>query len=639
MKKSKSLPDTNFFKIQLRRIGSFPGHIQYSINRVGGIHKMLIKALKIFRHEGLSGIRARFKKIVKLRENKGNKAYQKWIKNYDTLTVKTKARMRGLIKKNSSKPLISILITISNTKSEWLIEAVESIRNQVYPHWELSISVGASIHSDIRPILERYAAKDRRIKIAISPNHTSPSVLSNLPLKLVKGAWIILLNSDDQLSEQALFWIVRAINENPQGKLIYSDEDEIDEISRRKCPHFKTDWNVDLFYSTNFMAHSAVYNAKLLKKVGGFRPGFEGAQEFDLALRCLERIKPNQICHIPRILYHWRTPLLNTPKSAENKAASQLAGQKALNEHFKRQHINAKVETTEVGLRVRYSLPPQPPLVSLIIPTRNGFKLIKTCIDSILKKTTYPHYEIIVVDNGSDDPKTLGYLKELEGKVRIIRDDRPFNYSALNNMAVKSAKGEIVGLINNDLEVISPDWLSEMVSHALRPEIGAVGARLWYPNNTLQHGGVIIGIGGVAGHGHKHITRSDFGYFGRAVSTQALSAVTAACLVVRKSIYNEVGGLNEKNLKVAYNDVDFCLRIQEKGYRNLFTPYAELYHHESATRGYENNPEKRRRLQTEIDYMYERWGDQLLNDPAYNPNLTLKFENFSYAWPPRIKTI
>ena len=277
-------------------------------------------------------------------------------------------------------------------------------------------------------------------------------------------------------------------------------------------------------------------------------------------------------------------------------------------------------------------------MVSLIIPTKNGLHLLRKCVEGILEKTTYPNYEILIVNNGSDDPTILQYLDKLQidNRVRVVHDDRPFNYSALNNAAVKLANGTVVGLLNNDLEVISPDWLSEMVSIAMQPGIGAVGAKLWYPNETLQHGGVLLGIGGVANHAHLNILRNMHGYFARASLAQSFSAVTAACLVIQKKIYDQVDGLNETDLQIAFNDVDFCLRIREKGYRNVWTPYAELYHHESATRGYEDTPEKQARFAKEVQYMQECWSELLLNDPAYSPNLTLDYVDFSLAWPPRI---
>jgi len=315
------------------------------------------------------------------------------------------------------------------------------------------------------------------------------------------------------------------------------------------------------------------------------------------------------------------------------------ASKRAISEHLERRNVAGRVQRLEhLGMyRVRYELPMPMPLVSLIIPVRNELKLTQACITSILRKTTYDNYEILVVDNGSDDKRVLNYLQSLKSdpRIRIIRDDRPFNFPALNNAAVKEARGEVLALVNNDIEVISADWLSEMVSHAVRSEIGAVGARLLYPDGTLQHGGVILGIGGVAGHANKGLLRYKNGYFCRAVIIQSVSAVTAACLVIRKELYEKVGGFNE-DLRVAFNDIDFCLKIREAGYRNLYTPYAELYHHESATRGYENTSEKQVRFEAESRYMKQRWGKLLLNDPAYSPNLTLEREDFSLAWPPRV---
>ena len=567
--------------------------------------------------------------------------YLKWVLEFDTLTDEMRATMCARIKKFNAKPLISVVMPVYNPNPAWLEEAIESVRKQIYPNWELCIADDASTNLDIRPMLERYAHEDKRIKVTFREKNGHISAASNSALSLAQGEWIALLDHDDLLAEHALFWVADAINKHTEMRLIYSDEDKIDKSGVRLDPYFKCDWNPDLFYSHNLITHLGVYHAKLVKKINGFRIGVEGSQDYDLALRCIEHIAPDQIYHIPRVLYHWRIHAESTASSSDAKPYAMIAGERAINEHFQRKGINAKAELEVYGYRVRYELPAILPLVSLIIPTRNGLKLLKQCIESILTKTTYSNYEILIVNNGSDDHSTLLYLQEitLEPRIRVIHDDRPFNYSALNNAAVKMAQGEIVGLINNDIEVISPDWLSEMISHALRPEVGAVGAKLWYPNYTLQHGGVILGLGGVVAHAHRSLPKDNPGYCGRASLIQSFSAVTAACLLVRKSIYKALGGLNETNLQVAYNDVDFCLRLREVGYRNIWTPYAELYHHESATRGEDDTPEKQARFEKEKTYMQLRWGDIIKHDPAYSPNLTTEYEDFSLAWPPRVELL
>jgi len=606
----------------------------------GGTKPVFHKIWSIIRKEGLSGLSNRFSRIFSLPNNKVHSSlYREWIEKFDCMNDELRNKMRNRTENFAHQPCISVIMPTYNSNIDWLTEAIESVRKQIYPHWELCIADDASTDNAVKRVLQQYEQSDPRIKVIYRSQNGHISAASNSALQLATGEWIALLDHDDLLSEHALFWVVDSLQNNPNIQLIYSDEDKIDEQSNRFDPYFKPDWNKELFYSQNMFSHLGVYNAALVKEIGGFRIGFEGSQDHDLALRCVERVNALQIHHIPRILYHWRVHASSTALSAYSKPYSVIAGEKALNEHFKRQKIFATSEYIGCGYRIHYSLPSEPPLVSLIIPTKNGFSLLSRCIESILRKTTYQNYEILVIDNNSDDKKTLSYLQKLNDEndnITIIRDERPFNYSALNNEAVKLANGEILGLLNNDVEVISPEWLSEMVAIALQPGTGAIGARLWYPNNTLQHGGVIIGLGGVAAHSHRGMPRNEYGYFGRASLTQNFSAVTAACLVIRKSIFNEVGGLNENDLKVAFNDVDFCLRVQEAGYRNVWTPFAELYHHESATRGYDDTPEKKERFAREIEYMQRRWQTTNYNDPAYNVNLTLNHEDFSLADHPRL---
>ncbi len=621
----------------------------------GGAVTSIEKALRIISREGWSGVKRRIlfvggnRNVIispKIRPDLTSAAvdrndYAEWVRRYDTLTDSDREKMRSIINDFQKKPLISIIMPVYNPQTEWLVEAIESVCKQIYQHWELCIADDASTDKRIRSILERYAREEKRIIVVFREKNGHISAASNSALVLVTGEWVALLDHDDLFAEHALFWVANTINQHPDAGLIYSDEDKIDNSGRRFDPYFKCDWNQDLFYSHNLISHLGVYRTELLQEIGGFREGMEGSQDYDLALRCIERIEAKQIYHIPRILYHWRMHSQSTAKSVHIKPYASIAGQKALNEHFQRMKINALTEYAECGYRVRYMLPVELPLVSLIILTKNKLQLIKKCVESILKKTDYPNYEILIVDNSSDEPATLKYFQELQHhpRIRVVRYDQPFNFSALNNAAVTLVNGEIIALLNNDLEIISSEWLSEMVSHALRPGIGIVGVRLWYPDKTLQHGGVILGMGGVAGHAHKYLPYHQNGYFCRGSLIQNFSAVTAACMIIQKKIYEEVGGFNEDDFAIAFNDVDFCLRLVKAGYRNVWTPYAELYHLESASRGYENTPEKQTRFAKEVAYMKEKWGNILLNDPAYSPNLTLDYEDFSLAWPPRIEKL
>ena len=562
--------------------------------------------------------------------------YSSWLKAFPSPSparVPTGGRARAL-----DKPRFSVVLPTFRPSITWLTQAIYSVLNQRFQDWELVVVDDGSGDVNLQRVLSSFSNQDSRIRFHTNVENLHISAASNWGLEHSSGEWVVFLDHDDLLDEYALYHVDRVISTSQDCALIYSDVDKVDEEGVQSEPYFKPDWNSDLFLSQNLFSHLGAYRADLLKAVGGFRVGYEGAQDYDLALRCTERIRPDQIVHIPRVLYHWRMHADSTAYTADAKPYAMIAGERALNDHFERQSIKAKAESVGYGYRVRYALPAVLPLVSLIIPTRNQLKLLRQCVESIIEKTTYPNYELIIVDNGSDDRATLRYLDALAARpgVRVVRDAQPFNYSALNNAAVKLARGEVVGLINNDVEVITPDWLGEMVSHALRPEVGAVGARLWYADDTLQHAGVVLGIHGVAGHVHRFLPRGNVGYCGRASLIQSFSAVTGACLLVRKSIYEAVGGLNETELQVACNDIDFCLKLRAAGYRNIYTPYAELYHHESASRGFDDTPEKQARSAKEVAYMKQRWGDLLLNDPAYSPNLSLDAEDFSLAWPPRL---
>lgn len=564
----------------------------------------------------------------------GQLSYEEWIENVEAATLPSAVEASLLYEQLAYKPLISVVTPTYNTDEIFLRACIDSVIAQSYPNWELCIADDASSQPHVRQILEDYAARDIRIKAVFREKNGHISHASNSALTLANGDYVALLDHDDALPEHALLFVAQAINAHPDSQVLYSDEDKIKADGQRFDPHFKSDWNPDLFYSQNYVSHLGVYKRALLEKVGGFRPGVEGSQDYDLLLRCLPHVKAQQIIHIPRVLYHWRTVEGSTALSAGEKSYTTIAGIKALTDYFANVNPEVRIHPGLVPntYRVHWPIPDPAPLVSLLIPTRDRCNLVEVAVRSILKKSTYTYYEILILDNGSVEPDTLSFFKQIQKedpRVRVLRYDHPFNYSAINNFGVRHAKGEIIGLINNDIEVISPEWLSEMVSHAVRPEIGCVGAKLYYNNDTIQHAGVICSLGGVAGHSHKHFPRKHPGYFYRLTLTQTLSAVTAACLLIRRHVYEEVGGLDEEHLKVAFNDVDFCLKVGSAGYRNIWTPHAELYHYESVSRGHEDTPEKQNRFRLEIEVMKKRWGPRLMFDPYYNSNLTKSREDFS----------
>ena len=569
------------------------------------------------------------------RSSQSDIEYAAWIEEIEQTTLPTHEAVLATIKKMAFTPLISIVMPVYNTPEVYLRACIESVRAQSYSNWELCIADDASPNTEVQRILKEYQGADTRIRVVYRKKNGHISRASNSALKIAIGNFVALLDHDDVLPEHALYFIVQAINEHPTAKVLYSDEDKIDSNGKRFEPHFKSDWNPDLFFSQNYVSHLGVYRRDMLERIGGFRTGVEGSQDHDLLLRCLPYTEPSQIVHIPRILYHWRAVEGSTAMASDEKSYTTKSGIKSLTDYFSNHGpngVNVKPGTVSNTYRIQWPIPQPAPLVSLLIPTRDKWELTETCVRSIIEKSTYQNYEILILDNGSLEPETLAFFNKIQRehrRVKVLRYDHPFNYSAINNFGVSHAKGTIIGLINNDIEVINSEWLMEMVSHACRPEIGCVGAKLYYSDDTIQHAGVICGIGGVANHSHKNFPKNSPGYFCRLITTQNFSAVTAACLLVRKNIYDEVGGLDEKNLTVAFNDVDFCLKVRAAGYRNLWTPYAELYHHESISRGNEDTPEKNIRFQKEVKFMIKKWGVKLASDPYYSPHLTRDREDFS----------
>jgi GT2 family glycosyltransferase len=578
--------------------------------------------------------------------------YRDWISKWDTLTSSDVEKMASKIIRMERKPLISIVMTTHNTVARLLEESINSVINQIYPHWELCIADNASFESHVTKKVESYADHEPRIKLALRRRNDDVSEASNSALQLVQGEYVAFMGSNDLLRPHALFRVVEALNEEPDIDFLYSDEDKVGTgenlssdqqdaaCASRHDPFFKPDWNPDLFLSHNYLNHLAVIRTALVRKMGGLRKEYDGSQDYDLFLRVLETTKGERIKHLPYVLYHGRATS-GSAASGSEKPRSWLAGKRALEAHFARIGQKVTITGSPAGAIYRriYPLPPDPPLVSIIIPTKDGISLLRPCVESIFAKTTYPNYEVLIVDNNSRERATIEYFEELARRVstvRVLPFKGAFNYSAVNNFAVSEARGSITALLNNDIVVITPGWLEEMVSHAIRPEIGAVGAKLLYPDGSLQHGGVITGLGGCAGHAQKHLAPREPGYFSRAVVVHNVSAVTGACLVVERKIYEQVGGLDEIHLAVSFNDIDFCLKIQQAGYRNVWTPFAEMFHYESASRGPEDTRRKIARHHREVATMQQRWGATLWQDPSYSPALTLESEDFSIASIPRV---
>lgn len=562
--------------------------------------------------------------------------YNSWIRRYDRLAREDKRLIAEQIAGFEKPPLISVLLPVYNSHPKWLRRAVRSVQAQFYPHWELCIADDASTDGKTWPLLERLAQSDARIRLLRRAENGHISAASNDALALARGEFVALLDHDDELAPTALYYVALALQKNPALQVIYSDEDKLDRQSRRSDPYFKSDWNPQLFLGQNFISHLGVYRTALVRRVGGFRLGFEGSQDYDLTLRCLEQIEPAEIEHIPRVLYHWRTTDQSTASYATAKPYAQEAALRAVQERLDRTGVAGTVEPHYGAYqRVRYAFPNDRPLVSILIPTRDRAPLLRTCLESIFARTDYQPYEVLVLDNESREPETLEYFESLGDRVRVERIDGPFNYSGLNNRGVELARGALVLLLNNDIETRDASWLREMVSLVTQPGVGLVGARLWYPEGPMQHGGVILGAGGIAGHAHAGL-RHEHGYFARAHLTQNFSAVTAACALVRRDLYLELGGLDEKNLSVAFNDIDFCLRLRAAGWQIVWTPHANLTHHESASRGFDDTSAKQVRFLAEIEFMNAQWGDALQRDPFYNPNLSLGDDLFTLAFPPRL---
>ena len=565
-------------------------------------------------------------------------SYIEWIAKYDTFSQADIDAMRRHHQGFKYQPLVSVVLPVYNTSPEYLQACIDSVLAQTYDNWELCIADDHSPQDEPRRLIKEYAKRDARVRYVFRDEQGGIANCTNSALEMIEGEFVALLDHDDVLSARALYMVVNELNENPELDLLFSDEDKIDEHGVRYEPYFKSSFNYELLLGQNCISHLGVYRAELIKKLGGLRCDLDGSQDHDLALRVVKYSQPNRIAHIPHILYHWRVFSGSGSFSTDHLDRAVAAGVRAVQEHLQ-DEAGVVVEPAGVGgyLRVRWPLPKKRPEVSVIVPTRDNAQLLGDCMAGLLNQTSYENVKVVIIDNGSRDEAALALLESLEkeANVRVLRYDKPFNYSAINNFAVDHVESEYLCLLNDDIQMIEDDWLSEMMALAVREGVGSVGARLLYADRSVQHGGVVLGVMGVANHLHRNVDVAHPGYFGRLQLCQELSGSTGACLVVKRSVYEELGGLDETNLAVAFNDVDFCLRLREAGYRNLWTPHATLFHMESASRGSDMDDDKFQRFEKEVHYMQRRWGDALEQDPFYNPNLSLNGDDMSLASPPR----
>ena len=581
------------------------------------------KGILYLRHYGARGF------WIKLTERfqKSDIDYKEWYENQKVSQEELEKQKKKVF---AYAPKISILVPVYNTPQVFLKQMIQSVRKQTYANWELCIANANPDNEEVKQILEICTKKDDRIKVVNVPENEGIAQNTNRALDIATGEFIGLLDHDDLLEENALYEIVSCLNEKKETDVLYTDEDKVTtDLDEYFSPNFKPDFNLDMLRANNYICHFFVAKKELIEKVGGFRAEYNGAQDYDLILRCTEQAQ--NVAHIAKILYHWRVHKESTADNPLSKMYAYEAGKKAIEAHLARCHTDGEVlQTDNLGFyRVKYPVKGKP-LVSILIPNKDQVDTLDKCLRSIEERTDYDNYEIIIIENNSTEQKTFDYYNQIcNDKIRVVYWKKEFNYSAINNFGVDQAKGEYLLLLNNDMEVISRDWMSELLGHCQRPEVGAVGARLYYPDDTVQHAGIIIGIGGVAGSVFVGMKRGYTGYMHRAAIQQDLSAVTAACMMIKRPVFEEAGRLEEQ-LKVAFNDVDLCLKIRKNGYLIVYDPYVELYHYESKTRGAEDTKEKVRRFQSEIEYMRCHWIDILKNgDPAYNPNLTLKKWDYS----------
>ncbi len=567
--------------------------------------------------------------------------YTKWRNRYCAISSDAAMRARELSEAFPITPKFSIVMPVYRTNELYLREAVASVTNQIYSNWELILIDDGSASPSITELLERFNSSEARVRVIQRETNKGVSYSTNEGIDASVGDYVVFMDHDDFIEPDALFWVADAINRDPQAALIYTDEDKSDESGELYSPHFKPDWNPLMLLSFNYINHLTVVERDLASQIR-LRSHFDGAQDYDFLLRYIEKIDPAHIVHIPRVLYHWRAISGSTALNEDAKEEIDERSRSLIQEFLDR-NFPGSVATRENNTnRVHFKLPDPLPMVAVIVPTRDGYELLKESLGSLMAITDYPNYEIFVIDNQSTDEKTLGYLGQLEAdnKIKVIPYDAKFNFSAMHNIAVSSIDADLLLLLNNDTSVVKANWLKEMVSLIDKFDNKIVGARLLYGDGTTQHAGVMVGMGGAAGHFGQDVTQDEPGYRNRYRVVHNLTAVTGACLLIDRKTYLEVGGMNEEELPVAFNDVELCIKVVDAGYRVAWTPFAVLIHHESKSRGSDNDdPWKIVRIQGEQSYLKLRWPDYILDDPNYNPNMDIMGATFQLAKKPRYPTL
>jgi glycosyltransferase involved in cell wall biosynthesis len=556
--------------------------------------------------------------------------YPAWARIADERARERSARLLADSAGWAIRPRFSVLMPVHRPPQAFLDAAIASVVAQDYPDWELCIVDDASPEAAHWPALEALAARDPRVRLRRRASNGGIAAATNDALALSTGDYCVFLDQDDVLAREALLEFAARVAGRPTAQLLYGDEDHIDAQGARSRPFFKPDWDREWLRTTNCVMHPVAIRADLLRRLGGMRTGIDGVQDWDLLLRADEVLDPSAIEHVPRVLYHWRIHSGSTAAGIYEKPGVVLAQERALRDSIARRGERAEVEKGTGGWRIRHALPANPPLATLVIPTRDGADLLRTCIAGLRERTDYRPWEAVIVDNGTTEPEALAILESLaaDPRFRILRDPRPFNYPALCNAAVAAAHGEVVVLLNNDIDPIDPGWLGELVSQCLRPGIGLAGALLYYPDDTIQHAGVILGLNGVADRPYIGYPKGFRGVDNRLASVHTVTAMITACAAVRRSLYLEVGGMDE-SLPVDCNDLDLCLRIAQRGYRNVLTPHAELHHLESASRGYHTGEQLEAGESPDEARFRLKWPGSLDSDPTYNPNLALRGKAFS----------